>query len=67
MLHLISMKSFEGHLGINWSTEKKFDDAISHMVQQQYCLKKKKNLQHSYSLKQLNRERQNITGMTAYS
>ena len=22
MLHLISMKIFEGHLGINWSTEK---------------------------------------------
>ena len=43
MLHPISMKIFEGHLVRKWSTEKKIDDIIGHVIWQPYCLRKKIN------------------------
>ena len=66
MLRLISMKIFEGYLGIKWSTEKKFDDVIGEVIQQPYCFIEKENLQKFSSLKWLNRSRQTFTRMTAY-
>ena len=41
MPHPIRMKNFEGHLGIKWSTEKKFDDIVSHIIRQPHCFFKK--------------------------
>ena len=42
--HPISMKNFQGHPGIDWSTEKKekkIDDEIVHVVWQPFFFQKK--------------------------
>ena len=44
--HLISMKIFEGHLGIKWSTEKKIHDIIDHVIPQPYCFEKIKTFKN---------------------
>ena len=36
MRHLISMKLFEGHLGLKLSTAEKIDDFIGHVIRQPY-------------------------------
>jgi len=43
-LHLISMKIFVRHLWIKFSTEKKFDVAIGHVIRQPYCFLKKSKI-----------------------
>ena len=65
MLYLISMKIFEGNLGLNCVGEN-IDDVIGYLVRQTFFFKHK-NLQKSSSPKWLNRSRQNFTGMIAHT